>query len=234
MVTFIPSSLKKCTKNSQKKKKSAVIREGNTGDTTNTTAHTFGPAGITALSLCPKQQMVWDCKDSKSKASNIQVSASSVYSTKSFYLLCLSASCKQQAARSPLKNIQFSSLILVLQPFRLLEAHMVSDKASCILICHKHDWDYFLCCISFSVSFHLHLLQYALINHTVLKLVMNHQNNSHTTFHYFCHELLCCSSFMVLPCFRVSRFSVILTQLICELMSFPFYWTSSIFFYSQI
>lgn len=41
----------------------AEIREENTGDTTNMTVCISGPAGITALSQCPKQQMAWDCKD---------------------------------------------------------------------------------------------------------------------------------------------------------------------------
>lgn len=41
----------------------AEIREENTGDTTNMTVCISGPAGITALSQCPKQQVAWDCKD---------------------------------------------------------------------------------------------------------------------------------------------------------------------------
>lgn len=41
----------------------AEIREENTGDTTNMTVCISCPAGITALSQCPKQQVAWDCKD---------------------------------------------------------------------------------------------------------------------------------------------------------------------------
>lgn len=57
------------------------------------------------------------------------------------------------------------------------------------------------------------------------------QDNSHTTFHSFHHKLLKQRRKNMRT--RILSFTVILIQSLCELLSFPCSWATSIFFYSQ-